>query len=195
MTVFLGLEKIDDAGLKSVNKRNTADHNNRAIQHPAGPRHRLHAELHHRSDLGTRRLRETQALGRRDRRLQLRLLRPHAASRHRPLGRTSRTRSTRAIGSSSTSPTPSCRRSCRSTSSTANTPASGNTPRTSATRSNGKTENPPRPARRTRHAQSDVHRHPQRDAHGQRPQRSRHVPPRPRRKRSAAGGSGDALVQ
>lgn len=32
MTVFLGLEKIDDAGLKSVNKKNTADHNNRAIR-------------------------------------------------------------------------------------------------------------------------------------------------------------------
>jgi radical SAM superfamily enzyme YgiQ (UPF0313 family) len=32
MTVFLGLEKIDDAGLKSVNKRNTADHNNEAIR-------------------------------------------------------------------------------------------------------------------------------------------------------------------
>ena len=32
MTVFLGLEKIDDAGLKSVNKRNTADHNNQAIR-------------------------------------------------------------------------------------------------------------------------------------------------------------------
>jgi radical SAM superfamily enzyme YgiQ (UPF0313 family) len=32
MTVFLGLEKIDDAGLKSVNKKNTADHNNQAIR-------------------------------------------------------------------------------------------------------------------------------------------------------------------
>jgi radical SAM superfamily enzyme YgiQ (UPF0313 family) len=32
MTVFLGLEKVDDAGLKSVNKRNTADHNNQAIK-------------------------------------------------------------------------------------------------------------------------------------------------------------------
>ena len=32
MTVFLGLEKIDDAGLKSVNKKNTADNNNRAIK-------------------------------------------------------------------------------------------------------------------------------------------------------------------
>jgi len=32
MTVFLGLEKIDDAGLKSVNKKNTADNNNRAIR-------------------------------------------------------------------------------------------------------------------------------------------------------------------
>jgi radical SAM superfamily enzyme YgiQ (UPF0313 family) len=32
MTVFLGLEKIDDAGLKSVNKKNTADHNNQAIK-------------------------------------------------------------------------------------------------------------------------------------------------------------------
>src|SRR5205814_108524 len=32
MTVFLGLEKIDDAGLKSVNKKNTADHNNEAIR-------------------------------------------------------------------------------------------------------------------------------------------------------------------
>ncbi|HSY49155.1 MAG TPA: radical SAM protein [Thermoanaerobaculia bacterium] len=32
MTVFLGLEKIDDAGLRSVNKRNTADHNNQAIR-------------------------------------------------------------------------------------------------------------------------------------------------------------------
>jgi radical SAM superfamily enzyme YgiQ (UPF0313 family) len=32
MTVFLGLEKIDDAGLRSVNKKNTADHNNKAIR-------------------------------------------------------------------------------------------------------------------------------------------------------------------
>jgi radical SAM superfamily enzyme YgiQ (UPF0313 family) len=32
MTVFLGLEKIDDAGLRSVNKKNTADHNNEAIR-------------------------------------------------------------------------------------------------------------------------------------------------------------------
>src|SRR5436305_4617565 len=32
MTVFLGLEKIDDASLKSVNKKNTADNNNRAIK-------------------------------------------------------------------------------------------------------------------------------------------------------------------
>jgi len=32
MTVFLGLEKIDDAGLRSVNKKNTADHNNQAIR-------------------------------------------------------------------------------------------------------------------------------------------------------------------
>jgi len=32
MTVFLGLEKIDDAGLKSVNKKNTADNNNKAIK-------------------------------------------------------------------------------------------------------------------------------------------------------------------
>ena len=32
MTVFLGLEKIDDAGLRSVNKKNTADNNNKAIR-------------------------------------------------------------------------------------------------------------------------------------------------------------------
>lgn len=32
MTVFLGLEKIDDDGLRSVNKRNSADNNNRAIR-------------------------------------------------------------------------------------------------------------------------------------------------------------------
>jgi radical SAM superfamily enzyme YgiQ (UPF0313 family) len=32
MTVFLGLEKVDDEGLKSVNKKNTADNNNRAIR-------------------------------------------------------------------------------------------------------------------------------------------------------------------
>jgi radical SAM superfamily enzyme YgiQ (UPF0313 family) len=32
MTVFLGLEKIDDAGLRSVNKKNTASNNNRAIR-------------------------------------------------------------------------------------------------------------------------------------------------------------------
>jgi radical SAM superfamily enzyme YgiQ (UPF0313 family) len=32
MTVFLGLEKIDDAGLKSVNKKNSADNNNEAIR-------------------------------------------------------------------------------------------------------------------------------------------------------------------
>ena len=32
MTVFLGLEKIDDEGLKSVNKKNTADNNNQAIR-------------------------------------------------------------------------------------------------------------------------------------------------------------------
>jgi radical SAM superfamily enzyme YgiQ (UPF0313 family) len=32
MTVFLGLEKIDDAGLSSVNKKNSADNNNRAIR-------------------------------------------------------------------------------------------------------------------------------------------------------------------
>jgi radical SAM superfamily enzyme YgiQ (UPF0313 family) len=32
MTVFLGLEKIDDEGLKSVNKKNTAEHNNQAIR-------------------------------------------------------------------------------------------------------------------------------------------------------------------
>ncbi len=32
MTVFLGLEKVDDAGLKSVNKKNTADNNNKAIR-------------------------------------------------------------------------------------------------------------------------------------------------------------------
>jgi radical SAM superfamily enzyme YgiQ (UPF0313 family) len=32
MSVFLGLEKVDDAGLNSVNKKNTADNNNRAIR-------------------------------------------------------------------------------------------------------------------------------------------------------------------
>jgi radical SAM superfamily enzyme YgiQ (UPF0313 family) len=32
MTVFLGLEKIDDEGLKSVNKKNTAANNNQAIR-------------------------------------------------------------------------------------------------------------------------------------------------------------------
>ena len=32
MTVFLGLESISDEGLKSVNKKNTADNNNRAIR-------------------------------------------------------------------------------------------------------------------------------------------------------------------
>jgi len=32
MTVFLGLEKIDDKGLKSVNKKNTAAHNDQAIR-------------------------------------------------------------------------------------------------------------------------------------------------------------------
>src|SRR5258708_8258586 len=32
MTVFLGLEKVDDAGLRSVNKKNTADNNNKAIR-------------------------------------------------------------------------------------------------------------------------------------------------------------------
>jgi radical SAM superfamily enzyme YgiQ (UPF0313 family) len=32
MTVFLGLEKVDDEGLKSVNKKNTADNNNKAIR-------------------------------------------------------------------------------------------------------------------------------------------------------------------
>ena len=32
MTVFLGLEKVDDEGLRSVNKKNTADNNNRAIR-------------------------------------------------------------------------------------------------------------------------------------------------------------------
>lgn len=32
MTVFLGLEKIDDEGLKSVNKKNNADNNNQAIR-------------------------------------------------------------------------------------------------------------------------------------------------------------------
>jgi radical SAM superfamily enzyme YgiQ (UPF0313 family) len=32
MTVFLGLEKIDDAGLTSVNKKNTSDNNNKAIR-------------------------------------------------------------------------------------------------------------------------------------------------------------------
>jgi radical SAM superfamily enzyme YgiQ (UPF0313 family) len=32
MTVFLGLEKIDDEGLKSVNKKNTAGNNNEAIR-------------------------------------------------------------------------------------------------------------------------------------------------------------------
>ncbi len=32
MTVFLGLEKVDDEGLKSVNKKNTADNNNQAIR-------------------------------------------------------------------------------------------------------------------------------------------------------------------
>ena len=32
MTVFLGLEKVDDEGLKSVNKKNTASNNNRAIR-------------------------------------------------------------------------------------------------------------------------------------------------------------------
>jgi len=31
MTVFLGLEKIDDQGLASINKKNTVDNNNRAI--------------------------------------------------------------------------------------------------------------------------------------------------------------------
>ncbi len=32
MSVFLGLEKVDDEGLNSVNKKNTADNNNRAIR-------------------------------------------------------------------------------------------------------------------------------------------------------------------
>ena len=32
MTIFLGLEKVDDEGLKSVNKRNTAAKNDRAIE-------------------------------------------------------------------------------------------------------------------------------------------------------------------
>ncbi len=32
MTIFLGLEKVDDAGLKSVNKSNTAANNDRAIE-------------------------------------------------------------------------------------------------------------------------------------------------------------------
>src|SRR5258706_795402 len=32
MSVFIGLEKIDDAGLRSVNKKNSADNNNRAIR-------------------------------------------------------------------------------------------------------------------------------------------------------------------
>jgi radical SAM superfamily enzyme YgiQ (UPF0313 family) len=32
MTVFLGLEKIDDEGLKGVNKKNTAENNNQAIR-------------------------------------------------------------------------------------------------------------------------------------------------------------------
>lgn len=32
LSVFLGLEKVDDAGLKSVNKRNTAANNDRAIE-------------------------------------------------------------------------------------------------------------------------------------------------------------------
>jgi len=32
MTIFLGLEKIDDAGLSSVNKKNTVANNNRAIE-------------------------------------------------------------------------------------------------------------------------------------------------------------------
>jgi len=32
MTIFLGLEKVDDAGLDSVNKSNTAENNNRAIE-------------------------------------------------------------------------------------------------------------------------------------------------------------------
>ena len=32
LAIFLGVEKVDDEGLKSVNKKNTADHNVRAIQ-------------------------------------------------------------------------------------------------------------------------------------------------------------------
>ncbi len=32
MSVFIGLEKIDDEGLRSVNKKNSADNNNRAIK-------------------------------------------------------------------------------------------------------------------------------------------------------------------
>ncbi|NIM63412.1 MAG: B12-binding domain-containing radical SAM protein, partial [Acidobacteria bacterium] len=32
LTIFLGLEKIDDAGLASVNKSNTAANNDRAIE-------------------------------------------------------------------------------------------------------------------------------------------------------------------
>ncbi len=32
LSIFLGLEKIDDAGLKAVNKKNKAEHNDRAIE-------------------------------------------------------------------------------------------------------------------------------------------------------------------
>ena len=65
---------------------------------PARPRRRLHAQLHRRSELGPRGLRQAQALDRPHRRLQQRLLGAHAASRHRPLGRRQARRQHRGLG-------------------------------------------------------------------------------------------------
>ena len=87
MTIFLGLEKIDDAGLSSVNKKNTVANNNRAIEilqdlgvgytpnfivDPSWEREDF--------DKLKRWIDE-------DRGLQQRLLGAHPAARHRPVGR------------------------------------------------------------------------------------------------------------
>ena len=86
LAIFLGLESVTDEGLAAVNKKNKACNNVRRIEHPQGAGRRLHAELHRRPGLGPRRFHPPARLDRRDGRLQQRLLDPHAAARHRPVG-------------------------------------------------------------------------------------------------------------
>ncbi len=100
MTVFLGLEKIDDAGLQSVNKGMSASAagNDEAIAILQDLDVGYTPELHRRPGLGPRRLRQAQALDRPNRSLQLRLLGVDSATGHRSVGRGQGRRRHRGLG-------------------------------------------------------------------------------------------------